>query len=149
MIELNFYQIDDVITKSLAPLLIKILDDKKKALIFCKEAAKMKEIDDSLWTYGKYKFIPHVTLADKEVIDEFGIQRQMILLHNKEENPISADHLVLVDEADLDFVKKFKRVFHFYDSTSKDKADAIKSKLKDISSKVNSYKKVDGKWVKE
>lgn len=149
MIELNFYQIDDVITKSIAPLLIKVLDDKKKALIFCKDAAKMKEIDDSLWTYGKYKFIPHVTMQDKEIIEEFGIERQSILLHNKQENPISADHLVLVDEADLDFVKKFKRVFHFYDSTSKDRSEAIKSSLKSIASKVNSYKKQDGKWVKE
>ncbi len=148
MIELNFYYIDDVITKSLAPLLIKALDDKKKAIVFCKNAAKLKEIDDSLWTYGKYRFIPHITMQEKEIIEEFGIERQPILLIDKEENKNDAELLVLVDEASVEFVKKFKRVFYFYDSTMKDSAEAIKSNLSSISSKINSYKKEDGKWVK-
>ena len=54
-------------------------------LIFCENEARLKEIDDSLWTYGKNKFIPHATLADK-IVQEFGWQRQPVFLTNEEKN---------------------------------------------------------------
>ena len=144
MTEINFYQIDDVITKSLAPLLIKVTDEKKKALIHCADAAKFKEIDDSLWSYGKYKFVAHATLADKELA-EFGWTRQPIFLVNKEENINEADYLVLTGEASEGFISKFARVFYFYEARD---GDAVKKFSKQFK-KVNAYKKVDAKWVKD
>ena len=144
MTEVNFYQIDDVITKSLAPLLIKVTDEKKKALIYCADAAKFKEIDDSLWSYGKYKFIAHATLADKELA-EFGWQRQPIFLTDREENINEADYLVLTSEASEGFVSRFARVFYFYEAQD---IAAVKKFSKQFK-KVNAYKKVDAKWVKD
>lgn len=144
MTEINFYQIDDVITKSLAPLLIKITDEKKKALVYCSDAAKFKEIDDSLWSYGKYKFIAHATLADKDIV-EFGMARQPIFLINREENINEADYLVLVNEASEAFISKFARVFYFYEAQN---IAAVK-KFAQQFKKVNSYKKIDAKWVKD
>ncbi len=144
MTEINFYQIDDVITKALAPLLIKITDEKKKALILCSDAKKFKEIDDSLWSYGKYKFVAHATLADKDVA-EFGWKRQSIFLVDKEENVNEADYLVLVAEASEDFISSFARVFYFYEAQD---SVAVKKFAKNFK-KVNAYKKVDGKWVKD
>ena len=147
MTEINFYQIDDVITKSLAPLLMKVMEDKKKALIYCTNAAKFKEIDDSLWTYGKHRFIPHLTPLDKEIAAEFGWERQPILLNNKEENLNKADCLVMVDEASEAFALGFKRVFYFYDAIDAGAAKAIAKRFDGKVKKVNSYKKEDGKWV--
>lgn len=143
MSEINFYQIDDVVTKVIAPLLIKVVDEKKKALIFCADAKKFKEIDDSLWSYGKVKFIAHATLADKEVA-EFGWKRQPVFLVDKEENVNEADYLVLTGEASQAFVAGFERVFYFYEAQD---AAAAKKFAKGFG-KVNSYKKDDGKWVK-
>ncbi len=145
MKEINFYQIDDVITKSLAPLLMKVMEDKKKALIFCPDGAKFKEIDDSLWTYGKHRFIPHVTFADKQIDDEFGFERQPILLDKEEKNLNKADYLVLIDVAGEDFIKTFSRVFYFYEPQDLDKVRKFAKKF----TKVNAYKKADGKWVKD
>lgn len=144
MTEINFYQIDDVITKALAPLLIKVTDEKKKALIYCTNAAKFKEIDDSLWSYGKYKFVAHATLADKELA-EFGWQRQPVFLIDREENINEADYLVLTSEASEAFISKFARVFYFYEAQD---VAAVKKFAKQFK-KVNAYKKVDAKWVKD
>jgi len=144
MTEINFYQIDDLITKSLAPLLIKVTDEKKKALIYCTDSAKFKEIDDSLWSYGKYKFIAHATLADKELA-EFGFARQPIFLIDREENINEADYLVLINEASEGFISKFSRVFYFYEAQN---ISAVKKFSKQFK-KVNAYKKVDAKWEKD
>lgn len=132
--EINFYQVDETITKALAPLLIKVLEENKKALVFCANQAQIKEIDDSLWSYGRNKFIPHITVLDKDFI----LERQPIFITDKEENANKADYLVFLSEPSEVFVSKFKRVFHFFEGKSS-------AKIKPT----NSYKKVDGKWVKE
>jgi len=144
MTEINFYQIDDVLAKSIAPLLIKILEEQKKALIFCSDNARLKEIDDALWTYGKYKFIPHATLADK-IVQEFGVTRQPVFLINEEKNINEADYLILTCDASDAFIASFKRVFYFYESQN---LDMVKSFAKKFN-KVNAYKKADAKWVKD
>lgn len=144
MTEINFYRIDDVITKAIAPLLIKVSDEKKKALIYCLDAAKLKEIDDSLWSYGKYKFIAHATLADKNLL-EFGVERQPVFLTNCEENINQANYLILVNEASKSFVSKFARVFYFYEEQD----FAVVKKFAKNFNKVKAYKKTDGKWVED
>ncbi len=132
--EINFYQVDETIIKALAPLLIKVLDEKKKALVFCGSENLVKEIDASLWSYGRSKFIPHITVFDKE----FEMNRQPILITNKEENLNKADYLVFLDQPSDAFISSFSRVFHFYEPGK------LTAKLKPT----NSYKKEDGKWVK-
>ncbi len=133
--EINFYQVDETIIKSLAPLLLKVLDEKKKALVFCANAAQIKEIDGALWSYGRNKFIPHVTDLDHK---EFEMERQPIVITDKEENPNKADYLVFLSEPSEGFVTGFKRVFYFYEPGK------LQAKLKPT----NSYKKESGKWVK-
>jgi DNA polymerase IIIc chi subunit len=131
--EINFYQVDEAISKSLAPLLLKILSEKKKVLIFCRKQAQINEIDGALWNYGRNKFIPHATIFDKE----FESKRQPILLSNKEENLNLADYLVFLDEPSEAFISEFSRVFYFFEEGNNS------AKVKPT----KSYKKVDGKWV--
>ena len=145
MTEINFYQIDDVITKSIAPLLIKIIESNKKALIFCKNSATTKEIDDSLWSYGRNKFIPHATKHDKNILENFGWEQQPIAIFDEEKNINQADYIILIEDANIDFIKKFERVFYFYDAIDENLA----KKLKKIAAKINSYKKFDGKWISQ
>lgn len=144
MTEINFYQIDDVMAKSIAPLLLKVLEEKKKALVFCADNSRLKEIDDALWTYGKHKFIPHATFGDK-IVQEFGWDRQPVFLVSEEKNVNEADYLILTCDASEGFVSKFGRVFYFYESQNLSIVKAFAKKF----SKMNAYKKADGKWVKD
>lgn len=131
--EINFYQVDETVSKALAPLLLKILSEKKKVLIFCREQNQIKEIDGALWNYGRNKFIPHATIFDKE----FEPKRQPVLITSKEENQNDADYLVFVDEPSESFISKFSRVFYFFEE-GKNAAKMKPTKF---------YKKIDGKWV--
>ncbi|MBU6140357.1 MAG: DNA polymerase III subunit chi [Proteobacteria bacterium] len=132
--EANFYQVDESIGKSIAPLLLKILSEKKKVLIFCREQIQIEEIDGALWNYGRNKFIPHASIFDKE----FESKRQPVLLTNKEENLNSADYLVFLDEPSKAFISEFSRVFYFFEEGKN------LAKIKPT----NFYKKDSGKWVK-
>jgi DNA polymerase IIIc chi subunit len=132
--EINFYQVDEAIGKSIAPLLLKILSEKKKVLIFCREQAQIDEVDGALWNYGRNKFIPHASIFDKE----FEPKRQPVLLTNKEENLNSADYLVFLDQPSESFISKFSRVFYFFEEGKN------KAKIKPT----NAYKKDAGKWVR-
>ena len=69
-IEINFYQVSNIVengvAKSIAPLLLKILEDGKRALIYSKDTIMINSLDNGLWSFGKNKFIPHVTIFDQE-----------------------------------------------------------------------------------
>lgn len=138
--EITFYQVDETIIKSLAPLLLKILDEKKKVLIFCSNPSQSKEIDSSLWSYGRNKFIPHVTIADQD----FKMERQPILISDKEENTNKADYLVFIDKPSDAFIKSFQRVFYFFEENNRTAAEKISKTIKPK----NCYQKINGKWEK-
>ena len=42
--EINFYEVDEGVVKSMGPILLKILDEKKNAFIFVKNVEKIKDI---------------------------------------------------------------------------------------------------------
>jgi DNA polymerase IIIc chi subunit len=148
-IEISFYQCDETIAKSVAPLLLKVLDENKKALIVAEDQIQIKEIDASLWSYGKNKFIPHITIYDKEFAKDFDLKRQPIMISDKEENINEADYLVLTKEVSEGFLSKFSRVFYFYDPLNLDVAKKLAKKYKAKASKFESYKKENGKWIKD
>ncbi len=85
-IEINFYQVSNLaengIAKSIAPLLLKILEDGKRAMIYSKDPVTINALDNGLWSFGKNKFIPHVTIFDQE----FETKKQPIFITNQEEN---------------------------------------------------------------
>ncbi len=138
--EITFYQVDETIIKSLAPLLLKVLDEKKKVLIFCKNPVQLKEIDNSLWSYGRNKFIPHVTISDRD----FKMERQPILISNEEENTNKADYLVFLDKPSEGFLQNFQRVFYFFEENNRLTATQIAKTTKPK----NCYQKINGKWEK-
>lgn len=144
-IEISFYQCDDTVVRSIAPLLLKVLDENKKTLILAADNIKIKEIDAGLWAYGKSKFIPHVTISDKG----FDVKRQPVLICDTEDNANDADYLVLTKEASESFLSGFSRAFYFYDPLNLDVAKELARKYKGIASKFTSYKKESGKWVKD
>lgn len=143
MSEINFYHCDDIVANSIAPLMLKVIGENKKSLIYT-QTAQIKEIDNILWGYNKNKFIPHVTIFDKE----FEFKRQSIVITDKEENVNEADYLVITSPASPDFLKTFSRVFYFYDSLGANQASELKNQAGKLFEKVNSYKKENGKWTR-
>jgi DNA polymerase IIIc chi subunit len=122
-----------------------ISDERKKAIIFSKN--KVKEIDDSLWIYGK--FIPHITVFDEKFITTFSSERHPIFITNKEENANNANYLVLTDDVSDGFLSSFERVFYFYDERNLQDIKNFHSNAIKSFDVINSYKKNNGKWIKE
>lgn len=145
--EINFYQIDDVYAKSIAPLLIKAMDEGKKSFIFCPDSDKLAEIDKVLWQFSKTKFVPHVTNKENDIDELSSWDRQPVLISDEEDNKNKADYLILIDEPTMDFVNKFNRVFYFYTDEDFGKAKSFAANFKKDDQKVKSYKKYDGKWA--
>jgi hypothetical protein len=81
-----------------------------------------------------------VTIEDKE----FVMERQPILITNREENSNKADYLVFLDAPSDVFIKEFARVFYFFEEAELENAKKNAKKIKPT----NSYKKEDGKWIK-
>ncbi len=140
MTEINFYQADEGLSKAIAPILLKILEEKKRALIFSQNIAQINALDSGLWSYGRNKFIPHAVISDKQ----FDFKRQPVLLTNEEKNLNDANYLIFLDEPSSAFFKGFERVFYFFEEGSFSVAKNLAGKIKPK----NSYKKEDGKWVK-
>lgn len=138
--ETNFYQYDDLLIRSLAPIVIKTLDEKNRLLILCQDEKQVKEIDLDLWSYGRNKFIPHATILDKDI----DLKRQPVLITTKEENQNDANYLVFLTKTNNDFVNKFKRAFYFYSESDMQNAENL---VKILNPK-NTFKKENGKWIK-
>jgi len=149
-IEINCYQCDESIVKSIALLLTKIIEEKKRAFILInqnnQELAKQqaKDLDEGLWSFSKTKFIGHSTIFDQD----FNPNRQPVLISNQEENINDSDYLILTTEATTNFISKFDKACYFYNEDS-DYSSRIISQLREIAGKFNSYKKFQGKWIEK
>lgn len=138
--EVNFYQYDDLLIRSLAPIVLKIQEERNKVLILCESDEQTKELDLALWTYGRNKFIPHATSLDKN----FEAKRQPVLITNIAQNINEATYLIFLGQVNKDFVDGFNRAFYFYSYSDEEIAKGLSLQL----SPKNSFKKIDGKWIK-
>lgn len=149
-IEIKCYQCDESIVKSIALLLTKIIEEKKRAFILLdtenQESAKQqaKDIDEGLWSFSKTKFIGHSTIFDKD----FNPERQPVLISNQEENINNSDYLILTAKATTNFISKFEKTCYFYNEDSSYSLKII-SQLREVAGKFNSYKKFQGKWIEK
>jgi len=137
--EISFYQYDDLLVRSLAPIVIKSLEEKTKVLILCQDENQIREVDLTLWSYGRNKFIPHVKISDKG----FDIQRQPVLITDNQENLNEAEYLIFLVAPKEEFIKQFKRAFYFYEACD----GAFAKELSKSLSPKRSFKKEEGRWV--
>jgi DNA polymerase-3 subunit chi len=141
--EINFYQVDDIIYKSIAPLLIKLLDEEKKALIYCQNEQQIDEIDGGLWSFSKTKFIPHGTKNTK-----LEPTKQPIFITDQLENSNQAEYLVMLDEVEEKFLGQFEKIFYFFGSGNVSDARKLWTNYKKQSFTLNFYRKTEGSWTK-
>lgn len=140
--QINFYQTDDLLHKAIAPILMKILEEKKRAVIYCPDAKLLNQIDEGLWSFSKTKFIPHGSKND-----DIDPKLQPVLLTVSEENLNQADYLIMFDKISDDFGKKFEKVFYFFNNDSLQKSKELWRHYKSQTATLNFYKKEQDKWV--
>ncbi len=141
--EATLYQVDKIDSIALAPLLFKVLEQGKKVLIYCENSDLIRELDNSLWSYGRNKFLPHITIFDKD----FDLKRQPIILSNEQKNFNEADYLIILDVVEDDFLKQFSRVFCFTLNGNINKNNHLKQSFEKNSFTIKSYKKDGVKWI--
>jgi len=139
---INFYQTNDILHKSIAPILMRILEEKKRALIFCKNEELIRQIDDGLWSFSKTKFIPHGTLEDK-----IKAENQPVFISNQEENSNNSSYLIMLDQAEDDFIRKFEKSFYFFGDQNLQESKNLWRYYKSKSANLNFYKKDQDKWI--
>lgn len=140
--QINFYQTNDILHKSIAPILLKILEEKKRALIFCTNAELLEQIDAGLWSFSKTKFVPHGTKND-----EFKEEDQPILITADPENKNNSDYLIILDKAEDDFIKSFEKTFYFFGEHNLKESKKLWKEYKEKAANLNFYKKEKDKWV--
>lgn len=139
--EVNIYFSEDDPVKSICQLASKILEDRKTILILC-APDQVNQIDSSLWSFGRNRFIPHITSNDRE----FDFTRQPILITCQESNFNNANYLIFTDTMSSGFINNFERSFCF--TKDEHAKNRIIQNLRGIS-KIKFYKKEGKKWIAE
>ncbi len=141
--KINFYQTSDILHKNIAPILIKILEEKKKALILFKDEELLNQVDSGLWSFSKTKFLPHGKDGDNIKITD-----QPILLSQKEENDNNSSYLILFHQANDNFIANFEKIFYFFDEENKKESQKLWRYYKNLDAELNFFKKEADKWIK-
>jgi DNA polymerase IIIc chi subunit len=141
--EINFYQLENLDCKVIAQILLKIKEEKKRTLIYAKTDEILKQIDEVLWSFSKTKFLPHATKWEK-----VNPLEQPTFLTNEENNQNQAEFLLMLDEVSDDFLKKFEKIFYFFNNSNLESARKLYSNYKKKSFSINFYKKDGDKWIK-
>lgn len=117
MVTINFYKLlsSDLLLPSIALIANKILDADEKAILFFDMQEDLKQMDERLWQFSQSEFIPHLS----ELSEEFEEVKEEVplLLSNNKDNSINASNLFIFKPcADLEFLKKFNKVFFLFSS---------------------------------
>ena len=145
MAEISFYHLEHLpVEKALPALLDKVISSGKKAVVRMQTEGLLTALDQSLWTAGHTKFIPHTAKKDADT------EHTPIFLTMEEENPISADVLVVLEGSSV--FHDFARVlimFNGQDSAELAEARARWKTLKDAGHSLTYWQQEsNGGWKK-
>lgn len=148
MTEVAFYHLTkrplDVV---LPRLLEKATAKGHRIVIRSSDAARLKQLDQQLWTYDEGSFLPHaLDTSDYR-------EQQPILLTSSQEVPNGADVLVLIDGVLPDDLERFARVLYLFEEADSAALAAARSNwtgLKHRQGLTRSYWQQDdrGGWKK-
>ena len=114
-----------------------------KQLYIAQIKKSSQKLDSSLWSHGRNKFLPHITIYDKD----FNFIRQPIVITNNQENINKSSHLILLNSANKEFLEKL--IDYFALSKKIHILKKILNRALDNNCQINSYKKDSNKWIKK
>ena len=110
MTEIGFYHLTrSGIEQALPQLLGRTLAAKQRALVLCRDEARVVSLDAALWQCTEPDWLPHGTAADGDA------PLQPIWLAADPDAPNGARYLFLIDGADCARLDAFDRVFDLFD----------------------------------
>ncbi len=147
MTDISFYHLTSTpLEKALPRLLEKVLASGERAVLLARDEARLRRINDQLWTYGTEKFLPH------GMKEEGDIERQPVYLTVQEENPNNASFLVLLDGISPGYVKAFKRCLDIFDGANQNEVESARKRWQSYKDQghILAYWKQDekGAWQK-
>lgn len=93
-------------------MLAKVYEASMRTVIKVPSAAHVDEIDQVLWTYDKASFLPHGTERSNYK------EHQPIYITTSDQNPTSADVLILTDGVTAEKVDGYKRILEMFDGNN-------------------------------
>ncbi len=115
MTEIRFYHLSSQpLEKALPKLLEKVLGKGLRAVVKTISRERVDDLNTLLWTYSSSSFLPHGAQSDGFA------QRQPIWLSYTDENPNSAEVLVLTDGVSCDRVSDFTMCLELFDGNNPD-----------------------------
>ncbi|HYB10655.1 MAG TPA: DNA polymerase III subunit chi [Alphaproteobacteria bacterium] len=148
MTEVWFYHLQRRALEEVLPqLLEKVLVAKKRAVVLLSSEERVEAINNLLWTYDDGNFLPHGSARDGFAAE------QPIWLTANDENPNSAEILVLADGAHSAQISRYERCLELFDGNDAASVAAARSRWKDYKDAGHdvAYWQQDtrGKWEKK
>ena len=146
MSEVRFYHLQtQSVEQALPGLLVKAIKTGKRILVRGTDEARMKKLNDVLWTYEANSFLPHGIKKD-------GFSdHQPIYLTAGNDNPNSAEVLITLDGAELDDSDQFSLQCTLFDGNNPDRLTQARAQwkaLKDTESTLTYWQQTATGWGK-
>lgn len=110
MTEVRFYHLQSwALERALPKLLEKVMEAGHRAVLLAGSEERVASLNSHLWTYEERSWLPHGSAADANAAE------QPLYLTTEEENPNSADVLVLVDGVAPAFSDSFAITIDMFD----------------------------------
>jgi len=126
--EVSFYHLTKTpFEKALPNLLEKIISSGSRAVITLDNKDNLLNINNFLWSFSTNRVVPHG-------IKEDGFEKdQPVYLTVEDENPNSADVIVLADGKETDFIKKFSKCVDIFDGNNPETLENARKRWKKLS----------------
>jgi len=126
MTDIGFYHLTRTpLDRALPKLLEKVIAAGKRAVVRAGSGERVEFLNTALWTYEPSSFLPHGTAKEGEAA------RQPIWLTDSDENPNSAQILVLTDGAIVKDVGAYERCLEMFDGRDQQAVEAARSRWRD------------------
>lgn len=97
--------------RALPPLLAKVLDSGRRAVLLAGSRARVEDLAAHLWSFDPAAWLPHGTARDGSPA------HQPLWLTDRPENPNRAEVLILVDGMAADSLAAFSRCLDLFDGS--------------------------------
>lgn len=126
MTEIRFYHLErQGLEQALPALVAKAYENGHRIVIKTANDNQREKINEALWTYHPNAFLPHGSVKDGEA------ERQPIWLTTKDENPNSADLLIVTDACETAFHADFKLCCEMFNGRDESILKTARSKWKE------------------
>lgn len=146
MTEIGFYHLTRTGPEQALPrLLARTLEAGERAVVRCRDAARLAALDESLWRADE-AWLPHGSAADGDA------KLQPIWLTTEDEAPNHGRFLFLLDGVESVTTAAFTRVFDLFDGTDEAAVAAARLRWKaarDSGHRLTYWQQTEQGWVRK